>query len=76
MKNILAATDVFDKLTAASLTMVSIRVLHIKEEEILNKEQESNKKLFELCFKEVDHSIHWLQKFVEKAKQVRKKWKS
>jgi nucleotide-binding universal stress UspA family protein len=51
----------------ASLTEASIRVMHINEEEILNKEQESHRKQLELCLKDVNHSFHWVQEFDDKA---------
>lgn len=54
----------------ASLTDASIRVVHINEEEILNKEQEANKKLLELCLKDIDHSFHWLQNSMDKASLI------
>lgn len=62
--------NVFEELTAASLTMATIRVMHINEEEILDKEQECNKRLLELCFKDVDHSFHWMQNFADKAQVI------
>src|SRR5690606_34642501 len=57
-------------LSLASLTMASIRVMHINEDEILDKEQECNKRLLELCFKDVDHSFHWMQNFADKAQVI------
>ena len=54
----------------ASLYKAKIRVLHITEEEILNTEQESNKKLLDICLKDVDHTFHWRQLSNEKAKVI------
>lgn len=54
----------------ASLFKASIRVMHITEEEILNNEQESHRKLLELCLKGFDHSFHWMQAFDDKAKVI------
>lgn len=54
----------------ASLSKASIRVMHITEEEILNSEQESHRKLLELCLKDVDYSFHWMQAFDDKAKVI------
>lgn len=54
----------------ASLTKASIRVMHITEEETLNNEQESYRKLLERCLKEIDHSFHWVQAFDDKAKVI------
>lgn len=50
-----------------SLSGASVRVMHITEEEILNKEQESRRKLLQLCLKDVDHSFHWVQEYADKA---------
>ncbi len=54
----------------ASIINASIRVMHISEEEILNQEQESHKKLLELCLKDCSHSFHWMQAFGDKAKVI------
>ncbi|SDE44431.1 Nucleotide-binding universal stress protein, UspA family [Pricia antarctica] len=54
----------------ASLAKASIRVLHITEEEILNNEQESRRKLLESCLEGVEHSFHWMQAFDDKAKVI------
>ncbi|WP_273565647.1 universal stress protein [Maribacter halichondriae] len=54
----------------ASFSDASIRVMHINEEKILNKEQESHRKLLELCLKNVDHSFHWMQNFTDKAQVI------
>lgn len=54
----------------ASLNKASIRVMHINDTEILSKEQESHRKLVELCLKDVDHSFHWMQAFDDKAKVI------
>lgn len=54
----------------ASLTKASIRVMHINDTEILSKEQESHRKLLELCLKNVDHSFHGMQAFDDKAKVI------
>lgn len=54
-----------------SLTGASIQVMHITEEAILNKEQESKRKLLELCLKDVDHSFHWVEEFDDKAVVIR-----
>lgn len=37
-----------------------IRILHVAEEDILDKKQKENKKLLEVCFDEVDYSFHLL----------------
>lgn len=50
-----------------SLTGASIQVMHINQEKILDKEQESHRKHLELCLKDVDHSFHWVQEFDDKA---------
>jgi nucleotide-binding universal stress UspA family protein len=57
-------------LSLASYTKASIRVMHITEEEILNKEQESHRKLLEVCLKDVDHSFHWVRNFADKAQVI------
>ena len=54
----------------ASLSNASIRVMHITEEKILNNEQESHRKLLELCLRDIDHSFHWMQSFDDKAKVI------
>lgn len=54
----------------ASLFKANIRILHITEEEILNKEQEFNRKLLDNCLKDVDHTFHWRQLFDDKAKVI------
>ncbi len=54
----------------ASLSNAAIRIMHINEEEILTSEQESQRKLLELCLKDVDHSFHWMQAFDDKAKVI------
>jgi nucleotide-binding universal stress UspA family protein len=53
-----------------SLFKAKIRVLHITEEEILNTEQESNRKLLDICLKDVDHTFHWRQLSNDKAKVI------
>ncbi|SKB26020.1 universal stress protein [Maribacter arcticus] len=53
-----------------SLFKAKIRVLHITEEEILNTEQESNRKLLDICLKDVDHTFHWRQLSKDKAKVI------
>lgn len=50
-----------------SLSGASVRVMHIAEEEILSKNQESHRKLLELCLKDVDHSFYWVQEYADKA---------
>ncbi|MEH6747482.1 MAG: universal stress protein [Maribacter arcticus] len=57
-------------LLIASLFKAKIRVLHITEEEILNTEQESNRKLLDICLKDVDHTFHWRQLSNDKAKVI------
>ena len=54
----------------ASLTEASIRVMHITEEEILSKEQESHRKLLELCLTDVKYGFHWMKPFGDKANVV------
>ncbi len=54
-------------LYTASLSESSVRVMHITEEDVLNKAQESQRKLLELCLKGIDHSFHWVQEFSDKA---------
>ncbi|HZJ19256.1 MAG TPA: universal stress protein [Pricia sp.] len=51
----------------ASLFGATVRVMHITEEEILNSEQESNRKLLDLCLQHVPHTFHWIQEFTDKA---------
>lgn len=53
-----------------SLAKASIRVMHITEQEILNKKQETHRKVLEHCLEEVDHSFHWVQEFDDKAKVI------
>ena len=53
-----------------SLFKAKIRVLHITEEEILNTEQESNRKLLDICLKDIDHTFHWRQLSNNKAKVI------
>lgn len=54
----------------ASLTKARIRVMHITENELLNPLQESNRKILELCLKDVKHSFHWIHPFDDKAKVI------
>ncbi len=54
----------------ASLTAASIRVLHINEKEDLSPEQQSNKKLLEICLDGVNHSFHWMSGGTHKAKVI------
>lgn len=54
----------------AKINKASIRVLHITEEEKLNKAQESHRKLLDLCLQGIDHSFHWMQAFDDKAKVI------
>ena len=54
----------------ASQTKAHIRVMHINEEEILSTEQESHRKLLELCLKGVEYSFHWIQDFADKAQTI------
>lgn len=51
----------------ASHAKASIRVIHISENKILSKEQESYRKMLELCLKNMDHSFHWISAFDDKA---------
>tara|TARA_R110002153_G_scaffold43525_4_gene122992 strand:- start:53 stop:901 length:849 start_codon:yes stop_codon:yes gene_type:complete len=53
-----------------SLFKAKIRVLHITEEEILNTEQESNRKLLDISLKDIDHTFHWRQLSNNKAKVI------
>lgn len=53
-----------------SLTNASVSVMHMTEEKILNKEQESYRKLLALCLKDIEHSFHWVQEFDDKAKVI------
>jgi nucleotide-binding universal stress UspA family protein len=57
----------FPLLFLAFLAKASIQVMHINEEEILTPEQESNRKLLELCLADVDHKFHWVGEFDDKA---------
>lgn len=57
-------------LDLASMYKASIRVCHITEKEKLNKEQESHRKLLDLCLQGIDHSFHWMQAFDDKAKVI------
>lgn len=57
-------------LLITSLFKAKIRVLHITEEEILNTEQESNRKLLDICLNDVDHTFHWRQLSNNKAKVI------
>ncbi len=57
-------------LSIASITSAQIRVLHITEEEILNTQQESNRKLLDICLKDIDHTFYWRQLFDDKAKVI------
>ena len=51
----------------ASWFHASIRIMHITEEELLNSEQESNRKLLEQCLQVTDHSYHKVRDFDDKA---------
>ena len=48
-------------LEIAALHKASIRVLHIKKKDELNREQQGNKKLLEGIIENVDHSFHKLE---------------
>lgn len=57
-------------LFVASLSKASVNVMHMTEEKVLNQQQESHRKLLELCLKDIDHNFHWVQEFDDKAKVI------
>lgn len=57
-------------LILANIYNASVRVLHITEEEKLNQEQESHRKLLDLDLQGIDHSFHWMHAFDDKAKVI------
>ncbi|MBQ4915940.1 universal stress protein [Maribacter sp. MMG018] len=64
-------TKTLDPLLAmAAITKAPINVMHIASEEKLSSVQISNKKLLELCLKDVDHSFHQVLEFDDKAKVI------
>lgn len=54
----------------ASLHGATVHVMHITEEEILDKEQESYRKLLELSLKGVNHTFHRIHDFDDKARVI------
>lgn len=57
-------------LSMAVITKAPINVMHIASEDKLTSSQISNKKLLELCLKNVDHTFHQVQEFDDKAKVI------
>ena len=54
----------------ASLSNAAIRVMHINEEQLLNPDQENNRKHLEACLSTVEHSFHQMYNFSDKAKVI------
>lgn len=53
-----------------SLVNASIRIMHINEENILDREQEANRLLLTQCLSGIDHTFHRMQHFTHKAKVI------
>ncbi|HMB65125.1 MAG TPA: universal stress protein [Eudoraea sp.] len=54
----------------ASLHRATVHVMHITEEEILDKDQESYRKLLELSLKDVNQTFHRIHDFDDKARVI------
>lgn len=54
----------------ASLFKASIRIVHINEEALLSKEQESHRTFLKMCLSNIDHSFHTLYEHSDKAKVI------
>ncbi len=63
--------EVLDSLLfVVSLFGASVRVVHINEGKVLTTEQESHRKLLQLCLKDVEHSFHTRYEYTEKAMAI------
>ncbi|WP_150451463.1 universal stress protein [Arenibacter lacus] len=50
-----------------ALLKASLRILHIPQDNILNKVQEANRKLLQSYLREIDYNFHWIPQFEDKA---------
>ena len=67
LKKDCAKKSIAPLLFLSTISKSSVRVLHITEKENLNVEQESHRKLVDLCLNDIDHSFHWVQEYADKA---------
>jgi len=54
----------------AALTKAAVRVMHINDEQVLNKTQENNREHLVRCLEGVEHSFHTMYEFDDKAKVI------
>jgi len=54
----------------AQICGAAIRIVHIKEEEHLSKEQESNLHALQAHLKALENTVHWMPNFTNKSKAI------